>query len=257
MAKLKEVKEFLDKTIPLDLQDSRDNSGLQVGSLYKEIHKVMFSLSVTLKTIEEAKEKEVDLILTHHPLTISPIKSVTDFKYPEKIFFSLLSNNISVYAMHTNLDVSEMGPTKQISKRLNLTETEPIMTNPEYGIIGNLPEPMNQRELVRKLKSLLPKDVHRGIGFKPESIVKRVAICSGSGAFLIEEVSKRADIFITGDIKYHDALKAIDVGITVLDMGHFGTEKLFYLEIYDILKAKFPELDLIISETEDSPFEVL
>ncbi len=257
MAKLKQIKEFLDKTIPLDMQDSWDNSGIQVGNLNKEIKRVMFSLSVTLKTIDEAKEKNVDLLLTHHPLTISPIKTVTNVGYPERIFFALLSHGITVYAMHTNLDVSEIGPTRLISEMLNLSNTEPIAKEPEYGIIGDLPETLSQKELFEKLKSSLPRDAFRGINFNPEASVRRVAICSGSGASLIDKVVGKADIFITGDVKYHDALKAIDLGLTVLDMGHFGTEGLFYLKLRDILMKRFPELEILISETDKTPFEVI
>ena len=83
-----------------------------------------------------------------------------------------------------------------------------------------------------------------------------MAVCSGSGASFIDLVAGKVDVYVTGDVKYHEALKSIDLGLTVFDMGHFGTERLFYKKLKDLLEKEFPLLKFILL-SEKSPFEVV
>jgi len=254
--KLKEIVAFLESLVPLEAQDSWDNSRLQIGDPEKEIKKVGFALSVSLDIIEQAERESVDLIVAHHPVTISGIKSVTPSFYPEKLFFQLLKKDIAVYSMHTNLDVSPLGPTAIIAEKLGIESYSPIVENPPYGAVAPLPEPITQKELFEKLSSLLPEDVFRVVNYSADSLVEKIAVCSGSGASLMDAVIGRVDVYVTGDVKYHDALKAIDCGLTVFDMGHFGTERLFYEKISSLLAKKFPDVIFILLH-EKSPFEVI
>jgi dinuclear metal center YbgI/SA1388 family protein len=256
MVKLKEITAFLESTVPLDLQDSWDNSGLQVGWEEQEIKFVGFALSVTRSVVAEALRVGVDLIITHHPVTISGVKSLVPFKYPNNLFFELARKGVAVYSLHTNLDVSPLGPTAIIAEGLGLLDRVPIVTSPPYGVIGILPIPVSQREFFLKLSRILEEDVYRVVGFKPEKIVKKVAVCSGSGASFIDLVAGKVDVYVTGDVKYHEALKSIDLGLTVFDMGHFGTERLFYKKLKDLLEKEFPLLKFILL-SEKSPFEVV
>jgi dinuclear metal center YbgI/SA1388 family protein len=255
MVKLKEIKDFLESVVPLDAQDSWDNSGLQVGSPEKEVKTVGFALSVSKSVIEEAREKSVELLIVHHPVAISGVKSLVPYDYPSNLFLSLAEAGISVYALHTNLDVSPFGPTALICEELSL-KGEPIVSSPPYGRIGELPSPVTQRELLEKLRSFLPSDVFRVVNFRPDETVRKVAVCSGSGASFISAVAGRAQLFVTGDLKYHDALKAQDLGLTVFDLGHFATERLFYLPLKKLLAESFPSLNFLVLN-EKSPFEVV
>ncbi len=255
MVKLKEIKDYLESLVPLRDQDSWDNSGIQVGNIETTIKKVGFALSVSLPVIEEAKKQEVNLIITHHPITISGIKRFTPDEYPSLLVLRLVKENIAVYSLHTNLDVSTFGPTALIGKEISMKNTKPIVENPPYGLIGTVEE-TSQEELLSKLLKFLPTDAFRLINYKPKQRVRRVAVCSGSCASLIDSVIKEADLFITGDVKYHDALKAQDLNLTVFDLGHFGTERLFYLQIKRLLEENFPSLDFCVLE-EKSPFEVI
>ncbi len=254
--KLKEITAFLESLVPTENQDKWDNSGFQVGNPEKEVKKVGFALSVSFSVLEQAEREGVDLIIAHHPVTISGIKSVIPTSYPEKLFFYLLEKGIAVYSMHTNLDVSPLGPTAIIAAKLGIESFSPIVENPPYGAVATLPEPVTQRELFDKLSSFLPEDVFRVINYSPDSLVRKVAICSGSGASLMDAVIGNVDVYITGDVKYHDALKAVDCGLTVFDMGHFGTERLFYEKLVSLLAKNFPEVIFILLN-EKSPFEVI
>jgi len=256
MVKLSKLTSFLEELVPLNLQDSWDNSGLQVGDEKREIKKVGFALSISKDVIEEAKQKNIDLIITHHPLTISGIKSINNTSYPALLFLELIKHNIAVYSLHTNLDVSEFGPTRIIAEHLDLKVEGTILDKPPYGIIGSLQSSLYQRELFERLNSFLPSDVFRCVNPKMNERVEKIAICSGSGASFIELVAGKADVYITGDIKYHDALKAVDLGLTVFDMGHFGTERLFFKKLINVLEETFKEVEFIVLE-EKSPFEVI
>ncbi|TCK04601.1 Nif3-like dinuclear metal center hexameric protein [Phorcysia thermohydrogeniphila] len=256
MVKLKEITAFLESAVPLDLQDSWDNSGLQVGWEEQEVEVVGFALSVSRTVLSEALREKVDLLITHHPVTISGVKSLVPFKYPNNLFLELAKKGVAVYSLHTNLDVSPLGPTAIIADELGLLDRVPIVTSPPYGSLGTLPTPLSQRELFFKLSEILEKDVYRVVGFKPENVVKKVAICSGSGASFIDLVAGKADVYVTGDVKYHDALKSIDLGLTLFDMGHFGTERLFYRKLKELLAKAFPSLKFKLL-CEKSPFEVV
>jgi len=256
MVKLKEVIGFLESLVPLSTQDSWDNSGLQIGWENQDISTVGFALSVCADTAKRAVEEKVDLLITHHPITISGVKSLVWFKHPENLLLKLASQGIAVYSVHTNLDTSPLGPTALMAKELALEDTAPIQELPPYGLVGKLPQPLSQKALLCKLLEFLPKDAFRVVGYSPELEVKKVAVCSGSGGSFVEAVAGKADVFITGDVKYHEALKALDLGLTVFDMGHYGTERLFYTELEKRLKARFPSLKVKLLE-EKSPFEVV
>ncbi|ADU96204.1 Nif3-like dinuclear metal center hexameric protein [Thermovibrio ammonificans] len=257
MAKLREIKAFLESLVPPSMQDSWDNSGLQVGWEEQEVSVVGFALSVSREVIECAKERGVDLIVTHHPLTLSGVKALVPTSYPANLFLELARSSISVYALHTNLDVSPLGPTAYIAEELGLNGCEPIVDSPAYGAVGELGEPKTQRELLVKLAGVLGvgADVFRCVNYRPEAVVRRVAVCSGSGGSFVKAVAGRADVYITGDVKYHDALAAQDLGLTVFDAGHFGTERLFYRKLLPLLVQTFPSVNFIVLD-ENSPFEV-
>ncbi len=255
MVKLKEIKDFFESVVPLSHQDSWDNSGLQVGWEESEVKRVGFALTVSRSVIEEATQRGVDLIVTHHPLTISGLKVLLPNSYPSLLYLELIKRGISVYSLHTNLDVSPYGPTSLIAEEIGL-EGEPIVEKPPYGVIGSLKEPLPQEELLKKLIAFLPLDAYRTVNFKPDLTVERVAVCSGSGASFIDEVYPKAQVYITGDLKYHDAMKALDLGLTVFDMGHFGTERLFFVRLERLLSEVFPSLDYAVL-SEKSPFEVV
>lgn len=256
MVKLKEIKDFLESLIPLQEQDSWDNSGLQFGDENAYVKKVGFALSVSSSITAQAKEENVDLIISHHPLTISGLKTFSPKLYPQNLLIELVKEGIFLYSLHTNLDVSPFGPTAIIAENLGLKKQTPINQNPPYGILGELPTPMTQKELLSKLASFLPEDAFRTVFYRPEAEVKRVAVCSGSGALFIDRLAAKADVFVTGDVKYHDALKALELSLTVFDMGHFGTERLFYEKIKPLLEENFPEVEFVVLK-EYSPFEVV
>ncbi|WP_456396094.1 Nif3-like dinuclear metal center hexameric protein [Desulfurobacterium sp.] len=257
MVTFREIVNFLRIIVPECMQDSWDNSGVQIG-FEKKVERVLFALSINEAVIEEVREKDIDMIITHHPITISSIKYIDERSVPESFYLRLIRENIPVYSMHTNLDISPFGPTAIIAEKIGLKDAEPIINQKgmlPYGLVGEI-EPISQKLLVEKLCRVLADDLYRIVNYFPEKIVRRVSVCSGSGASLIREAASVSEFFITGDVKYHDAELAVMLGLTVFDAGHFGTEKLFYEKLLKALKERFSEITFLVAESEKSPFEV-
>ncbi|SNR69574.1 Nif3-like dinuclear metal center hexameric protein [Desulfurobacterium atlanticum] len=258
MAKYFEIVKFLKTVVPENIQDSWDNSGVQIG-IDVEVSRVLFALSLSSAILKEAKEKKVDMIISHHPITISGFKNLSESRYPDKLIIEFIKEGIAVYSLHTNLDVSPLGPSAVIGEIVGLKQVSSLLDEEgvvPYGVVGKI-EPITQKALFDMLVSYLPADVFRVVNFSADKMVEKVSICSGSGGSLIAQAAKKSDVYITGDVKYHDAELAVELGLTVFDMGHFGTEKLFSVKLEKVLKERFPEITFLRAETEKSPFEVV
>lgn len=122
MVKIKQVIQFLEDKAPLALQESYDNCGLLVGESEAEITGILVSLDVTEAVLEEAILKKCNLIVAHHPLIFVGIKKITGRNSTERIILSAIRSQISIYAMHTNLDNVYHGVNAKLSSTLGLTD---------------------------------------------------------------------------------------------------------------------------------------
>ena len=110
----------LEKFAPLQLQESYDNSGLIIGHKDETVSKVLISLDITEDIVDEALNMKCNLIISHHPILFSGIKKITGKNSVERILLKSIRNNISIYAMHTNLDNIIEGVNGIISNKLGL-----------------------------------------------------------------------------------------------------------------------------------------
>lgn len=120
MPVLKDVTNFLENFAPLNLQESYDNAGLITGDANTEIKTVLITLDVTEKVVDEAIEKDAQLIVAHHPIVFSGLKKFTGKNYVERTIIKALKNDIAIYAAHTNLDSAEGGVNQKICEKLGL-----------------------------------------------------------------------------------------------------------------------------------------
>lgn len=130
--KIREIIQSIEKFAPLALQESYDNCGIQVGNPEGETNGVLLCLEVTEKVLEEALEKNCQLIIAHHPLIFSGLKNITGKNYVERILLKAIKNNITIYAAHTNMDNVKMGVNQKIGEKLGLQNLEilaPIKNN--------------------------------------------------------------------------------------------------------------------------------
>lgn len=226
-----------------------DNVGLLVGRREKEVHKIFVALDVTDETLDQALAFGADLMVTHHPFLFSPMKKITTGDFMGRRLIRMIQRDLSYFAMHTNFDVMGMADLNGACLGLSecqVLEVTGLSDRGEEGIgrVGSIKKPMALKEYAGEAKKALQVPDVRVYG-DPERIVKRVAVCGGSGKSTIPEaVRKGADVLVTGDIDYHSALDAVADGLCVIDAGHYGTEYCFIDYVVGELKQMFPELEV-------------
>jgi dinuclear metal center YbgI/SA1388 family protein len=359
--KIKEIIQHLESYAPLSTQESYDNSGLICGDTSAEISGVLLALDCTESIVDEAIQKNCNLIIAHHPIVFKGLKSFTGKNYVERTLIKAIKNDIAIYAIHTNLDNYRFGVNHKIGQLLGLnnlrilepkrdnqvkivvfvpeahisdvqaamfsagaghignydscsfnsagigtfraldganpfvgkmneihSENEirlemicrsehvqsviqamekvhpyeevacdiiPLKNQDPYqgaGMLGELEKPMSTLDFLTRLKSTFNCGVIRHTHLFKEEI-QRVAFCGGSGSFLLHKAkASSADIFITGDYKYHDFFDA-ENQIIIADIGHYESEQFTSELIADLLKEKNITFAVRFAETNTNP----
>jgi dinuclear metal center YbgI/SA1388 family protein len=234
----------MEEFAPKRLAESWDNPGLLIGSSEDEVNKILVVLDATNDVVDYAISNKFDMIVTHHPIIFSAMKSIRgDLPLGKKII-NLIRNNICVYSAHTNLDVTNGGINDIFCSIIGVKETVPLSISGEdkgivYGLghIGKIDEAVTVREYAESIKEILKLETIRVIGNLNRK-VKKVAVCTGAGDSLIKKAKfAGADVYVTGDMKYHDSQDAIEMGLPIIDAGHYATENIAMPYITEYLKS--------------------
>lgn len=248
---------------PQELSMEGDVCGLQVGTLQKDIKKVMVALDIREQTVAEAITHGVDLIIVKHAPIFRPIKDLVADRAQNQIYIDLIKHDIAVYVSHTNIDIVPDGLNDWFCQLLEIVNTEPLsMTGEGLGIgrIGQVPA-QTFGQLAKKVKETFGLDALRLVGYDQadlDRVIERVAICGGSGqSFYKDALAKGAEVYITGDIYYHTAQDMLSDGLLALDPGHH-IEVLFVSKLVEKLnqwKAEEAwEIEVIGSQASTNPF---
>lgn len=359
---VKDIIDTIEDFAPLSYQESYDNSGLQIGDTYMKVKGVLIALDVTEDLLQEAKDRNCNLIVTHHPLIFSGLKRISGNSYIERIVQRAIKEDIAIYASHTNLDNMRNGVNAKFAERLGLqhlsileakrdtlnklytyvpvtsidkvrdalfeagagavgnynecsfntngigtfkpgVHAQPFigetggerqnvnevklevlisqhrqklvlkalldnhpyeevayeiiaLQNPNQeigaGMIGDLTNAMDEMEFLSFLKEKMQTDCIRHTTLLNKKIQK-VAVCGGSGSFLLKNaIAKGADVFITGDFKYHQFFDA-EGKIIIADIGHYESEQFTQELLCDILNKKFPNFAVLLSNLSTNP----
>lgn len=257
----------IEEIAPTDLAPLWDNSGVQIYTGEKEIEKVLICLEITEEVIKEAESKKTGMIITHHPLIFESIKKIDTNEIPGRYACRLIKSNICVYSAHLSFDNAGQGNNFYMAKLLGMKNLKtPKKEGLREGakdpeelpcvITGELIRQMSPREAVKHVtKALgLNEDVIRMV--KGNRMIKKIGLCTGAGGgFLDYAIGERCDLFITGDVKLHEAQKAKAEGISLMDAGHYGTEHIFAENFAKQLKEKTGKgLEIIESTVDTDPF---
>lgn len=251
MATVKEIYAAVDAFAPFETQAAFDNAGFLVGRGDREVSRVLVALDITDKVIEEAKQLGVQLIVAHHPLVFDPIRSVTDESLTGNKLLQLAEHGIAAICAHTNLDACQGGVNELLALALGLGELEQLHCDGEdrfgrpYGIgrVGTLRTKniVKAKDFAEIVKEALHAAGVRYVDAGKD--VRRVAVGGGScGSMLADAVAAGCDTFVTADVKYNVFLDAAELGINLLDAGHFATEDVAMQPLCDLLAAQFPGL---------------
>ena len=262
--KIKEILAALERFAPLPLQDGFDNAGLQVGLTEAEATGALLCLDVTEAIIDEAIALGYNLVVSHHPLIFKGYKSITGKDYVERCIMKAIRNDIVVYSAHTNLDNAEGGVNFKIAEKIGLKNVQVLEPKQDTGkdvvagagVIGELDEPETETDFLKRIKKLFEVGCvkHNRMNGR---LIRRVALCGGSGAFLLPRaVACNADVFITGEVKYHDYF-LYDNCILVAEIGHYESEQYTKEIFYSIIREMFPELDVQMTRVNTNPIKYL
>lgn len=253
--------DLLDRWAPPYLIDEWDNTGFQIGDPEKQIEKVIISLDLDREVFEQAVREKAQMIITHHPIIFKPLKSLITIDPKERLIYDIIREGIVVYNAHTNLDLAKGGVNDALAEALGIVDTEPLAvvheeTGHGYGRIGKIEETYLSIYL-DKIKKSLDID-HLIIYGSREKVVGRVAVCGGSGSsFIYDAYLKKADIYITGDVKYHEAQYANELGLTIIDAGHYHTEKVILPVVKDYLEKELPnKVEMKVHDQSSPPYVV-
>ncbi|MFZ4413350.1 MAG: Nif3-like dinuclear metal center hexameric protein [Bacteroidales bacterium] len=361
---LKTITDLIESIAPLSYQETYDNAGLILGSKDKEIEKAIICIDVTEDLLNEAIEKDCQLIVSHHPLIFKGIKKINGKNATERIILKAIQHDIAIYAAHTNLDNVKEGVNAILAEKLQLKNIR--ILQPKRSILRKLVCfcPTSHAETVRnalfetgaghignydncsfstagqgsfraseaahpfvgkinqlhieneiRIETIFPgflenkllaalfashpyeevaydtytlenenqavgsgmigeieeedelfflqkiKNISNSKCVRHTSLlgktINKVAFCGGSGSFLIKDaIAAGADIFITGDVKYHDFFEA-ENKIIIADIGHYESEQFTKELLYSIITKKLPNFAVLISEKDSNPIHYL
>jgi len=321
---------IMHRLAPPDLAAAWDNSGLQIGSLDREVRSIGLALDATVETVAAALARGCDLLLAHHPLIFHPLKNIIIDHGPGAVVKAALAGDLAVFSAHTNWDSAALGVASALAELLELSRCRPLepaartfqkmvvfvpagyenrlrqaLFEIRAGHIGDYDRcwfassgeggfgvPADGRPFIgqpgkearareSRLEVILPPalaeaaarvvrerhpyqepafefhevkiyEPNQGLGLVGEwnpprdllaelgrhpgfrafkwagptpGLVDRVALLPGSGGDFVRQArTQGARVLITGDVSYHQALEAADLGLTLVDLGHFETE---------------------------------
>lgn len=256
MAKVNDVLSFLNELAPQNYAMSFDNVGLLVGDGEQKVSKILVVLDITADVINEAKNIGANLIVAHHPVIFEPLKRVVLGDTTSNHVISLIENKISAICMHTNLDAAEGGVNDALAEKLGIESDavlEPI-ENVGIGRVGELKEKMSFNEFL----SFVADSLHiAGLRYvKSSDLVSRVAVGGGScGGMLKDAIKLGADTFVTADVKHSQWLDAKELGINLIDAGHFSTENVIIKPLSEKLAAEFSDISVSVANDIAEPIE--
>lgn len=232
-----DIIESLNKWAKPSLIDNWDNSGFLIGNDNKNIKKILIALDLDENILNIAIDENFDMVITHHPLIFKPINKITNNTYDGNLILNIIKKDIILFTAHSNLDLAKEGVNDVLAKKLGLKNLKDLnlvfkdeIYDYGYGRIGEVQE-INLMQYLKIVKSKLDVEYLKVYG-ETDRIVSKIAICGGSGSSFIKDAYRAgAEVYITGDIKYHDGQLGHKLGMTIVDAGHYHTEKHILPEI--------------------------
>lgn len=258
MYKVKDIAEKIEKFAPPSLAEAWDNVGLMIGDFESRVTTAFVCLDVTSDNVRRAIAEGADLIISHHPLIFSPMRRITEQDVSGRIIRELIRNDISVYSAHTNLDHADGGINDVLAKKLELTGIRRFSADEavdelgksidNIGRVGILENPMTMEDFADFVKNTLDCRSLRYVG-NPDEVIRTAAVCGGAGGDgIYSAYHAGADVYVTSDIRHHEAQLAFELGINLIDAGHFETENIICEFMTEFLENNFDGLNVISSD---------
>ncbi|WP_035236724.1 Nif3-like dinuclear metal center hexameric protein [Desulfobacter vibrioformis] len=268
MPTVKQVIDIIDQIAPFSLAESWDNSGLQAGDPGWQVSKLLIALDITDKALAEAEKLGCDMLITHHPLMMSPEKQIDFSRMPGTAILTSARSRIALVCAHTNLDKAQDGLNDYLAQKLDIFCTHVFLADvmeddsagqvQGLGRIGQIGGSMTLEQLGLRIKEKLGIARVRIIG-NPGNMVSTAVLCSGSGGSLTTHfLGSGMDVYITGDLKYHEARDIESHGKSAVDVGHFYSEsiaiELLKIRLGQVFDALGYQIVIHTYDQEQDPF---
>jgi dinuclear metal center YbgI/SA1388 family protein len=241
------------------LAETWDNVGLQVGDPRRTVATVWTALDPAPRVIRAACDARVDLLVTHHPLIFRALKRIDGATAQGASILDAVTHGLAIYAMHTNFDAAAGGLNDVLAERIGLRRVEPLSAEAgSVGRVGRVAPGRSVRALAQLVKRKLRIDRVRVAG-DPGMRIERVALVAGSGGSLVSLfLESQAELFITGDLRYHDAREIEAAGKAAIDIGHFHSEQMMAEDVAARLRRRLqqrrPPVHVEACTLESDPF---
>ena len=263
MPTVAEIEQALFSWAPRSLAEEWDNVGLLCGYTEKEVSRVLVALDPFEEVCREAHEKGAELLVTHHPLIFHAPNSITDRDSVGRCILYLAEHGISAINAHTNLDCAFGGVNDVLARALGLSDIRVIgekKTDASGNICGLLRAGYVKESSFSAFSMYVKQSLHCG-GIRCLDAGKPVRYIAVGGGACGSELSvvreAGCDTFVTSDLKYNQFRDGLDMGINLIDAGHFETENPVCSALADFLHATFPQLAVMHSEISADPVKFL
>lgn len=243
-----------------------DATGLISGDPHESVERVVLAVDAVAATVDEAINAHAQLLLVHHPLLMRGVTSISADRYKGYVLSRLIRGNCALLSAHTNADVVDGGTSSALANALGIVDSEPITParngNGGLGRVGDLTHPLALEEFAARVADVLPKTVSGvRVAGDPAASVRRIAICGGAGDSLLSHPAvTSADVYVTSDLRHHPASEAreqalLTTGPALVDVSHWAAESLWLENAAAQLTARFPSLDIRVSESRTDPWD--
>lgn len=261
MVQVEDVCAFLEQFAPGKLAESWDNVGLLLGRSDASVRRIMTCLTLTQAVAAEAVKRDVQLIVTHHPILFRGTKRLTDQTAEGRIVLTLVESGVAVFSPHTCYDSAGQGINQQLAEQLGLQRIDPIRANSELpglgaGRWGVLETAEPATEFLGKVMEVTGATFLQTTLAGPDKIQRVAVACGAASEFLDEAVRCGCDTFVTGEARFHSILEAQSAGVNLILTGHYPSERPAVEELARILGAQFPGITCFASEEDRDPVAV-
>lgn len=252
---------FLRNFAPPELAESWDNTGLLVGRSGAIVNRVLTCLTLSPDVAAEAIAENSQLIVTHHPVLFRGAKQICDSQPEGKMLLDLIEAGIAVYSPHTSFDSAAEGINQQLAGAFGLEQVCPLVptiTAPEAGAgrRGQLPSPRSLAEFMKTVRTAVRSDRLEYTGDLSAPVSKVGIACGAAEGFLTTALDQGCDTFVTGEARFHKALEARTLGLNLILLGHFCSERPAVEQLAERLRMEFPQVVVTASAVESNPLRL-
>lgn len=248
---------------PRDLEEDWDNGGFQINMGNNEVNKILICLEITEDVINEAVELGVDFIVTHHPLLFKKVDVVDANTITGNYIIKLIKYGITVYSAHTSFDSVFGGNNDYLAELLNLQKVRrlklwtPYGNKEQIGRMGTFQKALSLKEATDLVNEKLNLNGQFRVVGSPSKTLKTVGVCTGAGGSSLEAVIRsKCDLYVTGEVTYHEAQMAKEIGLCIISTGHYGSEYIFIENFAKKLrKAVMENVEILESKIIVNPFD--